>query len=557
MRFRLPAFAFAALLATGNASAIFHDIMVKEVFTGSVAAPNAHYIVLQAWAMSQNSVDGHSVTIFDAEGQILATFMFDDNVAHGENQMTILVATPEAETLFSITADFPMTSALSRYGGKACWGGATPPDCVAWGNYTGSATGVGNPIAAPAGIPPGQALRRRLDVAGSPTLLEAADDTDDSENDFTVVTALAPRNNAGETGTSPAATCGNNVVEGLEQCDDGGSGAEDGCSPICRWETFVDTPGPLSVDEAAPGLLADNGILEPGETVDVRPTWTNNGQSAVTLDGLAAFFTGPAGATYGIVDGSAAYGTLDPGESVDCLGQPEGCYSLSVSAPATRPAAHWDATLTEVLSNTKSFDWPIHVGESFADVPTGHPFYAFIETLFHAGITGGCAGGYCPANPVTRAQMAVFLLKAKFGQDHTPPACTGAVFTDVPCTGGPFDPWIEELAGLQITGGCGGTLYCPNNTVTRAQMAVFLLKTLETSSYDPPDCIGVFDDVPCTPGTGFSDWIEELYNRLITGGCSVSPPLYCPNNPNNRGQMAVFLVKTFNLLLYGFPLPPS
>ena len=557
MRFRLPALAFAALLAAGNASAIFHEIMVKEVFTGSVAAPNAHYIVLQAWAASQNAVDGHSVTIFDAEGQNIGTFMFDDNVAHGENQMTILVATPEAETLFSVTADFPMTPTLSRYGGKACWGGATPPDCVAWGNYTGSATGIGNPVAVPAGIPPGQALRRRLDVAGSPTVLEAADDTNDSENDFTVVVVLAPRNNDGETGTSPAATCGNNVVEGLEQCDDGGTGSEDGCSAICTWETFVDTPGPLSVDETAPGLLADNGILEPGETVDVRPTWTNNGQSAVTLEGLAAFFAGPAGATYGIVDGNAAYGTLDSGESIDCLGQAEGCYSLSVSAPATRPAPHWDATLTEVLSNTKSFDWPIHVGESFADVPTGHPFYAFIETLFHTGITGGCAGGYCPGNPVTRAQMAVFLLKAKYGAAHTPPACTGAVFADVPCTGGPFDPWIEELASLQITGGCGGGLYCPNNTVTRAQMAVFLLKTLETSAYDPPDCTGVFDDVECTPGTGFSDWIEELYNRLITGGCSVSPPLYCPNNPNNRGQMAAFLVKTFDLLLYGFPLPPS
>ncbi len=69
MRFRLPALAFAALLAASNASAIFHEIMVKEVFTGSVAAPNAHYIVLQAYAMSQNSVDGHSVTIFDAEGR--------------------------------------------------------------------------------------------------------------------------------------------------------------------------------------------------------------------------------------------------------------------------------------------------------------------------------------------------------------------------------------------------------------------------------------------------------------------------------------------------------
>jgi S-layer homology domain len=166
-------------------------------------------------------------------------------------------------------------------------------------------------------------------------------------------------------------------------------------------------------------------------------------------------------------------------------------------------------------------------------------------------VTGGCAGGnYCPGDPVTRAQMAVFLLKSNFGSDHVPPPCTGTVFNDVPCTGGIFDPWIEELASLGITGGCGGGNYCPANSVTRAQMAVFLLKTLETSAYVPPACVGVFDDVPCTPGTGFSDWIEDIYNRGITGGCSVVPPLYCPDNPNTRGQMAVFLDKTFLFFLY-------
>ena len=186
-----------------------------------------------------------------------------------------------------------------------------------------------------------------------------------------------------------------------------------------------------------------------------------------------------------------------------------------------------------------------------ADVTTSHQFYAFIENLFHNRVTGGCSGGnYCPTNPVTRAQMAVFLLKAKYGFAHQPPTCTGTVFTDVLCTTA-FDPWIEELHTEGITGGCGGTLYCPDNPVTRGQMAVFLLKALEGPTYDPPDCANVFDDVPCTPGVGFSDWIEELYHRGITGGCSAAPLSYCPTNPNNRGQMAVFLVKTFGLALYG------
>ena len=74
-------------------------------------------------------------------------------------------------------------------------------------------------------------------------------------------------------------------------------------------------------------------------------------------------------------------------------------------------------------------------------------------------------------------------------------------------------------------------------------MAVFLLKTKYGSGYVPPPCTGVFDDVPC-PAT-FADWIEQLAAEAITGGCGGGN--YCPLNPNTRGQMAVFIVKTFVL----------
>ena len=183
-------------------------------------------------------------------------------------------------------------------------------------------------------------------------------------------------------------------------------------------------------------------------------------------------------------------------------------------------------------------------------MPTGNPFYPSIETVFHAGVTGGCGGAdYCPLDAVTRAQMAVFLLKMKFGAAHVPPPCTGGVFADVPCTGSPFDPWISELAALGITSGCGGNLYCPGDTVTRQQMAVFLLKTLQGSAYVPPACARLFDDVPCS--SPFADWVDDLYDRGITGGCSVAPALYCPTVASNRGQMAAFLTRTFGLVLYG------
>src|SRR4030095_11530748 len=133
----------------------------------------------------------------------------------------------------------------------------------------------------------------------------------------------------------------------------------------------------------------------------------------------------------------------------------------------------------EQTNMSVSHTWVLHLGESFPDVLTGHQFYKFIETLFHNKITTGCAGGgYCPGNPVTRAQMAVFLLKAKFGSAHIPPPCIGTAFTDVPCTGGAFDPWIEELAALNITGGCGGGDYFPRGSNTRGPMGGVLTKTL-------------------------------------------------------------------------------
>jgi hypothetical protein len=112
----------------------------------------------------------------------------------------------------------------------------------------------------------------------------------------------------------------------------------------------------------------------------------------------------------------------------------------------------------------------------FTDVTCPSTFANWVEELAAEGITGGCGGGnYCPANPVRRDQMAVFLLKAEHGSTYTPPPCNGD-FADVPCPGA-FADWIEQLAAEGVTGGCGGGNYCPASNVTRGQMAAFLVKT--------------------------------------------------------------------------------
>jgi hypothetical protein len=179
----------------------------------------------------------------------------------------------------------------------------------------------------------------------------------------------------------------------------------------------------------------------------------------------------------------------------------------------------------------------------FLDVPENHQFHSYVTTLVSNAITVGIGGGlYGVDQPTKRQQMAVFLLKARHGLCYVPPPCTG-VFPDVPCPSLSFAPWIEALAAEQITGGCGGGLYCPDIPVRRDQMAVFLLKSKYGPDYVPPACTGVYADVPC-PGQ-FANWIEQLGTEQITGGCGGGN--YCPASSNTRGQMAVFIVKTFNL----------
>ena len=305
------------------------------------------------------------------------------------------------------------------------------------------------------------------------------------------------------------------------------------------------TMGPLAPQALAVDA-AGNGVFQPGETVPVAPSWKNNGAPALGVTGLASNFTGPVGPTYSIADATADYGTIAGGATADCATATADCYSLGLSA-GPRPVDHWDTTFDEALSDTTAKGWTLHIGDSFSDVPDSNIFYGFIETLFHNVVTAGCGPAiYCPTNPVTRAQMAVFILKAEHGDAYIPPSCTG-VFSDVACPGGFAVNWIEQLAAEGITGGCGAGIYCPDNPVTRAQMAVFLLKGEHGSGYVPPSCTGVFTDVTC-PGAFAVDWIEELAAEGITGGCGGSS--YCPDSAVTRGQMAVFLTKTFELLLY-------
>ena len=108
-------------------------------------------------------------------------------------------------------------------------------------------------------------------------------------------------------------------------------------------------------------------------------------------------------------------------------------------------------------------------------------------------------------------------------------------------------------ANAGVTAGCatGPALYCPDASVTRGQISVFILKAKLTASFTPPPCTTpMFGDVPC--GNPFAAWINELARRNITAGCGGGN--YCPNSPVSRQEMAVFLIRARDEFS---PPPPS
>jgi 2',3'-cyclic-nucleotide 2'-phosphodiesterase (5'-nucleotidase family) len=178
----------------------------------------------------------------------------------------------------------------------------------------------------------------------------------------------------------------------------------------------------------------------------------------------------------------------------------------------------------------------------FADVSASYWANSSINSLYNAGITTGCGGGnFCPETAVTRAQMAVFLVRAMHGSSFVPPTATG-LFTDVPVGAFGAD-YIEQLAADGITSGCGGGNFCPNTLVKRDSMAIFLVRAKHGIAFVPPTATGVFADVPV--GSFGANYIEQLAADGITSGCGGGN--YCPTTVVTRAQMAVFLVKTFNL----------
>ena len=180
-------------------------------------------------------------------------------------------------------------------------------------------------------------------------------------------------------------------------------------------------------------------------------------------------------------------------------------------------------------------------GGTFVD-DNGNVHEANIEAIAAAGITKGCNpptnDRFCPDDPVTRGEMAAFLVRAL-----DLPGTSNDYFVDDAAS--VFADDINTLAAAGITKGCNPPVndrFCPDDPVTRGQMAAFLVRSFAYTDPGPGDWF-IDDDESV-----FAEDIDKLRNAGITKGCN--PPdndEYCPQRDVRRDEMATFLARSLDL----------
>jgi hypothetical protein len=268
------------------------------------------------------------------------------------------------------------------------------------------------------------------------------------------------------------------------------------------------------------GIVADTTPPSQPSGLSASPV----SSSEVALSWNESTDAGSGVAYYQVMRGS------DPVASVAASSYTDGALSAA-TAYTYRVAA------VDVAGNISTYSAPVTVttGTRFSDVDGSNVFAADIEWLAASGITRGCNppanDRFCPDEPVTRGQMAAFLVRAL-----SPPSGGDVEFVDDGQS--VFESDIETLAGSGITRGCNpprNDRFCPDDPVTRGQMAAFLVRAL---GYVDTGGIGFVDD----NGSVFEDDIARLATAGVTRGCN--PPTndrFCPEDPVTRGQMAAFL----------------
>ena len=209
--------------------------------------------------------------------------------------------------------------------------------------------------------------------------------------------------------------------------------------------------------------------------------------------------------------------------------------------------------------------------QMFTDVSDDHAFVDAINCVAYYEITNGTGDGsaYSPNNNVTRAEMAVFVARAAGAAGVDLGDAMDEGFTDIDDVWGEAQDAINQLAGKGIISGGGD--FRPDDDITRAEMASFLIGLLAKASSE----VTILSSGEINLGTGgdatnSADWdyfgdvraslprandaeISALYELGVTNGASAAAgaedgeaPLdtnYEADGTVNRGEMAAFITR--------------
>lgn len=307
--------------------------------------------------------------------------------------------------------------------------------------------------------------------------------------------------------------------------------------------TGVSTSTPVTITASAGGVNKTTTL-----TVTPPCTYTLTPQTRLFTAGggsTTVTVTAGTGCAWTAVTDSPTWITLQSG---GVSGNGNGSFVYSVVSNATSARL---GTVTVAASAFKVMEEGSTSVVPFTDVPPTDPYFDYISLMSSYGITAGCQASpplYCPSTPVTRAEMAVFVVRGldlALGTTFTYP--TTAYFQDITSTGtdGEFYPYVQRIMQLGITAGCQASppLYCPDSSITQAEMAVFMVRSwmqannLTTFTYPQTP---YFTDV--VPTDEFFSFIQKVAQLGIWTGCTATT--FCENSAVTRDQMAPMIMRS-------------
>ena len=180
----------------------------------------------------------------------------------------------------------------------------------------------------------------------------------------------------------------------------------------------------------------------------------------------------------------------------------------------------------------------------FDDVPSTHAFGDYINLLKGYGVTNGCTTTSYCPEATVTREQMAKFVILSILGTDTFTYVTTPYFTDVP-SGNPLFKYIQKLKELGITAGCTTTTYCPSDPVTRGQASVFLMRGKFGAANANSKLLN--STTPYFTDVPSSDSVFSFVQKLKDSGITsgCSTTQFCPTNPLTRGQAAVLIIRSY------------